>query len=235
MGKWLIFLWGVVVPFGMAVDGEVRPESWTDGLVMAFGFLVILGIVMLFAPRFTGMWAMGFAAGSALALIISPIKGYPMLDIGFGVQALGGWGLAALSAVVWERKKERDWLKDPKNRKLRASFDEIGREIERGALIAAGEAHSMMVNSSGMAGRGVARLEPDGGPLKFILTPSGRCHTIDRRFIKNVDLVEDEETPAGTLMIQFTPTVSLLGISITPTDGDREKWLALAPKEESSS
>ncbi|MFK0151740.1 hypothetical protein ACIQVL_06925 [Streptomyces sp. NPDC090499] len=65
-------------------------------------------LVMLFAPRFAGMWAMGFAAGSVLALVVSPVKGYPMLDIGFAVQALGGWGVMALSSVVWERKKEQE-------------------------------------------------------------------------------------------------------------------------------
>ena len=231
---WLIFLWGAGVPFGMAVDSKVRPESWTEGLTTGFGILMAVLIVMLFAPRFAGMWAMGFAVGSALALIISPIKGYPMLDIGFGVQAVGGWGLMALSTVVWERKKERAWLKQPGNRELRKTFDAVGAEIQRGVLLASGEAHPILTTTPEMVGRGMARLEPEGGPLRFMLT-SGRSHVIDRKFIEGVEPVEHEDAPPGTLMIRFTPTILLLGISIKPTEADRDKWLALASEENSPS
>lgn len=69
---WLIFLWGAAVPVGMAMDDGIRPETWTDGLAGAVSLLAIILVVMLFAPRFAGMWAMGFAAGSVLALIIAP-------------------------------------------------------------------------------------------------------------------------------------------------------------------
>lgn len=100
---WLIFLWGAAVPFGMAVDGEVRPVSWTDGLAMAFGLLVVLLVLMFFAPRFTGMWAMGFAAGSLVALVISllrdtrcwtsDLRSKPLVDGG-----LWGWLQSFMSA-----------------------------------------------------------------------------------------------------------------------------------------
>lgn len=232
---WLIFLWGAAVPFFMAIDGEVRPESWADGLAGAFGILVAIGIVMLFAPRFAGMWAMGFAVGSVVALVVAPIKGYPMLDIGFGVQAVGGWGLMALSTVVWDRKKERALRNDPVAMMQMRAMEDAMASVLGGVLTAQGEVHPLLTTIPEMSGPGRARVEP-GGPLVFTLHSSGRSHKIELKYIKSVKAIDqsDEYLSAGTLWFDFVPSFPF-SISIMPSEDDREKWLALAPKANSAS
>ncbi|SEB79274.1 hypothetical protein SAMN05428945_1176 [Streptomyces sp. 2224.1] len=231
---WLIFLWGAAVPFFMAIDDEVRPASWQEGLGTALGLLVLVLIVMMFAPRFAGMWAMGFVAGSALALIIVPIKGYPMLDIGFGVQAVGAWGLMALSPVIFERKQERAMRNHPLAVMQRQAVEAAVASALGGALTARGEAYPMLTTTPEMVGPGRATVE-SGGPLVFTLDSSGRSHRIERRFIKSVEPVEDLGSPPGTLMIYFTPPILIFGIAVTPPDEHREKWLALASSTNSAS
>ncbi|WP_329300227.1 hypothetical protein OG410_18690 [Streptomyces sp. NBC_00659] len=199
---------------------------------MAFGLLVVLLVLMFFAPRFTGMWAMGFAAGSLVALVISPIKGYPMLDIGFAVQAAGGWGLMGLATVVHERKQEHALRSDPVAMTQRRAMDDAVASVLGGMLVARGEAHALLSTTPEMVGAGRALFSSDG--VLIFERDSGNSHKIEGRFIKSVEPVDHEDAPPGTLMIQFKPPILLFGISITPAEGDREKWLEIVPKESSA-
>ncbi|MFD5033799.1 hypothetical protein ACFVWX_21065 [Streptomyces sp. NPDC058220] len=222
---WLIFLWGAAVPVGMVVDDGIRPESWTDGLVGAVAFLAAIVVVMLFAPRFAGMWAMGFAVGSVLALIIAPIRGYPMLDIGFAVQAVGGWALMGVSPAIHERKQQRAMKADAlAMMQMQAMVDAVG--AVRGNLVARGKVHPMTTTIPEMAGPGEARVEQDG-TLVFTLD-SGRSHRIGKEHIKSVEQVSagDEQVPAGTIWLMLSP-VFPFAITIEPEEGQRSRWLAL--------
>jgi hypothetical protein len=176
---------------------------------------------------------MGFAGGSAVSLIAAPIAGYPMLDIGFVVQGVGALGVMSLAARNHQRKQERELARDPEARRQRIRME---REIKAGldgTLVAPGEAHALLLTTKHMEGTGMVMLAPNG-PLLFSAT-MGMSHTLERKYIKGVEPVEQEDVAPGTLMISFTPPILLYGISITPPEEDREKWLALNPKETPSS
>lgn len=230
---WLIALWGAAVPFFTAVDSGIRPTTWTAGLGTGIGLLIVLVILSFIWPRFTVTWAMGFAGGSAVSLIAAPIAGFPMLDIGFAVQGVGALGVMSLAARNHQRKQERELANDPEVRRQRIRME---REIKAGldqSIAAPGEAHVLSITAREMAGTGMAMITPSG-PLRFTLS-SGRTHVLERQYIKSVELVEEEDCLPGTLMIRFAPHIMLYGISITPRESDREKWLSLNPKEGPSS
>ncbi|MEU3279273.1 hypothetical protein [Streptomyces antibioticus] len=214
----------------MAADAEVRPESWNDGLATGLGILVVLGLIMLLAPKVAGMWAMGFSLGSVIALIVAPIQGFPMLDIGFGAQAIGAWGLMALSTLVHERKQERAYRNDPFVAMQRQAMNDAVASVIGGHLIARGEAHAMLTTTPEMVGPGRAVVEPNG-PLVFTVDASGRSHRIDRRFIKSVEPASYDDAPPGTLEIRFEKPILIFSISIQPLETDRERWLALVSRE----
>ncbi|WP_329132419.1 hypothetical protein OG552_13025 [Streptomyces sp. NBC_01476] len=226
---WLIALWGAVVPIFTAVDSGIRPATWTSGLGTGIGLLVVLVILSFIWPRFTVTWAMGFAGGSAISLVAAPIAGYPMLDIGFAIQGAGALGVMSLAARNHQRKQVRSLLVNPDSRVHRIAVE----EAFKGSLVAPGKAHALLVTTKHMAGPGMAILSPDG-PLLFS-SATGMSHTLERKYIKGVEPVEQEDVAPGTLMISFTPPILLYGISITPPEEDREKWLALNPKETPSS
>ncbi|WP_405986016.1 hypothetical protein [Streptomyces sp. NBC_00872] len=210
----------------MAMDDGIRPETWTDGLAGAVSLLAIILVVMLFAPRFAGMWAMGFAAGSVLALIIAPLKGYPMLDIGFAVQAVGGWALMGISPTIYERKQQRAMRGNALAlMQMQAMVDAI--EAVRGPLVARGQVHPMTTTIPEMVGLGEARVEQDG--TLFFTLDSGRSHRIGKEHIKSVEQVsaDDEQVPAGTLWIMLSPAFPF-AITIEPVESQRQRWLALA-------
>lgn len=226
---WLIALWGAAVPIFTAVDSGIRPTTWTSGLGTGIGLLVVLVILSFIWPRFTVTWAVGFAGGSAVSLVAAPIARYPMLDIGFAVQGVGALGVMSLAARNNQRKQERELVNDPEVRRQRIRME---REIKAGldgTLVAPAEAHALLVTTKHMEGTGMVILAPDG-PLLFRAT-TGMSHTLERKYIKGVEPVEQKGVVPGTLMISFTPPILLYGISITPPEKDREKWLALNPKE----
>ncbi|MER6128094.1 hypothetical protein ABT173_37090 [Streptomyces sp. NPDC001795] len=168
-----------------------------------------------------------------IALILAPIKGYPMLDIGFSVQAVGGFALMSLASAMSERNKEQVLRNDPVAVMRSRAMEEAVASVMGGMLVARGEAIAVLTTTPEMAGTGRAIVTP-GGPLIFELD-SGNSHRFEREFIKSVKPVEHEDAPTGTLMIEFKPPNLIFGISITPTEDEREKWLALAPKESSPS
>ena len=232
--RWGIRLLGTALPVGMAAS--LHDDNWSrNGVTSAIGWIIITLILLRFAPKVAGEWALGVSAGSALALAIAPIKGYPMYDVGFAIQGIGAF-LVSLQAPYTVRNKR--WAKLSNEAVLRSDYKRAAEvhylTTQGGTLMGRGEVHSLLINVPEQAGPGTAMLKPNG-LLVFTLDSSGRSHKIERKYIKGVEEVKgDKYLPPGHLMLTFDPAIPF-SLSIEPFPHQRADWLALSPKEKPTS
>ncbi|MCX5351987.1 hypothetical protein OG901_30190 [Streptomyces mirabilis] len=232
VSRWGIRLLAAALPVGMAAS--LNNGNWSQGVGTAIGWVIITLILLRFAPKIAGEWAIGFSAGSALALVIGPVKGYPMYDVGFAIQGIGAY-LVSLQAPYAVRNKR--WAKLSNEAVLQGEYKqraEVHYLTTNGVLVGRGEVYPLLVTIPEQAGPGTAVLKPNG-PLVFTLDSSGRSHEVERKCIKAVEEVKGNKyIPAGHLMFTFVPAIPF-SLSLEPFPNQRADWLALSPKKNSAS
>ena len=225
--RWGIRLLGATLSVAMAVS--LSDSNWGSGVITAIGWLIIALIFLRFAPRLAGEWAIGFSVGSALALVIAPMKGYPMYDVGFAIQGIGAFLIylqAPYSAV------NRRWAKLSNEVVLRGGHRQSAQVhalIKDGYLVGRGEVHPLLSSIPEQAGTGTAMLKPNG-MFVFTLDSSGYEHKIWRKHIRSVEEVKrNKYVPSGHLMLTFDPAIPF-SLALEPFPHQREDWIALSPK-----